>query len=156
MHRHVSPANIIRRESDGVSLLGDLMFAKATEGSQSFNVTMPGQLVGDVAFMSPERTLDNSQLDSRSDIYELGATLYALLTGRPPFEAKSQIEQIKLIRDAAPTPPKDYQLSINDMFQNVVLTMLAKDPEDRFQSATKLLKELDRVGTFHGLSRNAD
>ena len=152
IHRNLAPANILCRKSDGVYLLSDLMLAKATEGEQSFDVTSPGQLVGDLAYMSPERTM-SGDVDARSDIYELGATLYALLTGRPPFEASSQVEHIKKIREEQPTNPKEYQLSINDMFAKVVMTMLEKRPQDRYESAKELLKELDRAGKFAGLSR---
>lgn len=154
VHRNLAPANIICRSSDKVNLLGDLMFAKASEGTQSFDVTAPGQLLGNLAYTSPERTLSNQDIDVRSDIYELGATLYALLTGRPPLEAHSQIEQIKKIRDEDPVPPKEYQIGINDMFQKVVMTMLAKRPADRYKSASDLLTDLKRVGTFSGLTRD--
>lgn len=153
IHRHLAPANIICRASDKVNLLGDLMLAKATEGDQSFDVTSPGQLVGDIAYMSPERTASTDAIDARSDIYELGATLYALLTGRPPFEATSIASHISMIRNQVPTPPKEYQISINDMFQDIVMTMLAKRPDDRFESADGLLTDLERVGRFAGLTR---
>ena len=153
IHRNLSPANIVCRKSDSVNLLGDLMLAKATEGSQSFDVTAPGQLVGDIAYMSPERTVSNDGVDARSDIYELGATLYALLTGRPPFEANSQVEHVSKIRNEKPKHPKDYQMSINDMFADIVMLMLEKRPQDRFANAKALLKDLDRVGKYNSLSR---
>ena len=152
VHRNLAPTNILCRKSDGVNLLGGLMLAKATEGNMSRDITAAGQLVGNVAYMSPERT-SSGEIDGRSDIYELGATLYALLTGRPPFEAVSIPKQISMIQNDAPTPPKQYQMSIHDMFEGVVLTMLKKRPEDRYDSAKDLLKGLERVGTFAGLKR---
>ncbi len=100
--------------------------------------------------MSPERTRGLTELDHRSDLYGLGATLYALLTGRPPFEGSSLIEQITKIRQHEPVKPTKYQLSIPSLFQDVVMKLLAKKPEDRYQSATAMLKELDRVGKFTG------
>jgi serine/threonine protein kinase len=128
------------------------MLAKALEGTQARQVTSPGQLVGDVAYMSPERTRDQATVDHRSDIYGLGATVYALLAGRAPFKANSLAELIRKIRDELPTPPKKYQLSIPDLFQDIVLKMLAKDPDDRFQKPAEFLKELQAVAKYQGIS----
>jgi serine/threonine protein kinase len=90
-------------------------------------------------------------VDCRSDIYSLGATVYALLTGRPPFDAGSLPETIMKIRQADPVKPKKYQLSIPDLFEGTVLKMLAKRPDDRFQNAKGMLAELERVAKFQGL-----
>jgi serine/threonine-protein kinase len=87
VHRNVTPQNILQRMSDKVVKLGDLMLAKALEGTLAQQVTQPGQLVGDVPYLAPERTIDQAKADIRADIYGLGATLYALLTGRPPFQS---------------------------------------------------------------------
>jgi serine/threonine protein kinase len=148
IHRNVTPANIVRRHADRVCLLGDLMLAKALDGSLAKQVTMPGQLIGEVAYMSPERTRDAQTADHRSDIYGLGATLYALLTGRPPFDGDSLPELIRLVRTEEPRKPKEFQLSINEMFQDSVLKMLAKRPDDRFRNPGELLRALDRVGRY--------
>lgn len=110
IHRNVTPPNILRRHSDKACLLGDLMLAKALEGTLAKQVTQPGQLIGDVPYMSPERTRDQTGADHRSDIYGLGATLYALLTARPPFEGNSLPELIRQVREAEPRPPKEFQL----------------------------------------------
>lgn len=152
IHRNVSPSSILVRKADQVVKLGDLMLAKAMEGVNAANITRPGELIGEVAYMSPERTVGPDGVDIRSDIYGLGATLYAVLTGRPPFEDASLPSLIQKIRQADPVKPKKYQLSINDMFEGIVLKCLAKRPEDRFQSFTKLLQELNRVSKFSGIT----
>ena len=152
IHRNVCPRNILFRTSDKVVKLGDLMLAKAFEGLQVEQITRPGELIGDVAYMAPERTAGAQDVDARSDIYGLGATLYAVLTGRPPFEDRSLPALIGKIRRDNPVPPKTFQLSINDMFEGIVLRMLAKRPEDRFLSAADLLKDLNRVAKFQGIS----
>jgi serine/threonine-protein kinase len=152
IHRNVTPENILQRNSDKHVKLGDLMLAKALEGTQARQVTSPGQLVGDVAYMSPERTRDQAIVDHRSDIYGLGATVYALLAGRAPFKANSLAELIRKIRDEQPTPPKKYQLSVPDLFQDIVLKMLAKDPDDRFQKPAEFLKELQAVAKYQGVN----
>jgi serine/threonine-protein kinase len=128
------------------------MLAKALEGTMAQQVTRPGELIGDVAYMSPERTRGGADVDSRSDIYSLGATAYALLTGRPPFEGNSLTDTIAKIRNAEPAKPKKFQLSIPDMFEGVVLRMLAKRPEDRFQTPAQLVTDLERVAKFQNVT----
>jgi serine/threonine protein kinase len=153
IHRNIKPANIMVRHEDKQAKLGDLMLAKALEGSKCEHITRPGQLVGDVAYMAPERTRGaTAPVDGRSDIYSLGATVYALLTGRPPFDAGSLPETILQIRQAEPVNPKKYQLSIPDLFTGAVLQMLAKRPEDRFQSPDDLVTELERVAKYQGMT----
>ena len=151
IHRNVTPANILRRKSDKVCLLGDLMLAKALEGSLAKQVTSPGRLLGELPYIPPERTRDGQLVDSRSDIYGLGATIYALIAGRPPFESDSTSELIRLIRDTEPVAPRKYQLSINEHFEALVLKMLAKRPADRFETPTELLAELERIGKYQGM-----
>jgi serine/threonine protein kinase len=126
------------------------MLAKATEGATQ--ITRPGEVIGDVAYLSPERTRGVITPDERSDLYGLGATLFALLTGRPPFEAPSLIELISKIRQLEPIKPTKYQMSIPNMFEGFVMKLLAKRPEDRYQSATEMLKELKRIGKFSGMT----
>ncbi len=152
VHRNVTPNNILRRKIDKVCLLGDLFLAKALEGTLAKQVTQQGQVVGEVPYLAPERILDSSKTDTRSDMYSLGATIYALLTGRPPFESKSVLELMRQIRMSEPERPKKYQLAISDLFQDVVLKLLAKRPEDRFQTPVDLLKDLLRIGKFQNVS----
>lgn len=151
VHRNITPKNILMRTSDQVVKLGDMMLAKAVDGSLAKQITLPGQLVGDLAYMSPEATKDVTTADGRSDIYALGVTCYALLTGRPPFESHSIPALLDKIRNEVPETPKKYQLSINDLFEGCVMRMLSKRPEDRYQSPTGLLKDLNRIATFTNL-----
>jgi serine/threonine protein kinase len=131
-------------------MLGDLMLAKALEGTNARQITRPGELLGDVTYMSPERTRGEGEVDGRSDLYGLGATVYALVTGRPPFTGGSLPEMIQKIRMQEPEKPSKYQLAIPPMFQGAVLKLLAKRPDERFQTAKDLLAELERVGRFSG------
>ena len=151
IHRNVTPTNIMRRHADRACLLADLMLAKALEGNFSQQITAPGQLIGEVPYMAPERTRDADPVDTRSDIYGLGATLYALMAGRPPFESSSLSELVRMVREDEPTPPKEFQLSINEKFQDAVARMLAKKPSDRYQTPTELLRDLERIGRFNNL-----
>jgi serine/threonine protein kinase len=149
IHRNIKPANILVTNADKVAKLGDLMLAKALEGTLAEQITRPGQLVGDIAYMSPERTrAGGAEIDVRSDIYSLGATIYALFTGRSPFDAGSLGETIQMIRTADAVSPRKFQLAIPELFEGTVLKMLAKRPDDRFQSAKELLSELERVAKY--------
>jgi serine/threonine protein kinase len=153
LHRNIKPSNILVRKTDQLTKLGDLMLAKALEGTLAEQITRQGELIGDIAYMSPERTRGNAGVvDCRSDLYSLGATVYALLTGRPPFEGDSLPQTIQRIRQADPVKPKKYQLAIPDSFEGTVLKMLAKRPDDRYQGAKDLLTELDRVAQFQGVT----
>src|SRR5262249_10639298 len=118
IHRNIKPSNILIRSEDKLTKLGDLMLAKALEGTMAEQITRPGELVGDVAYMSPERTHGGAAVvDCRSDLYSLGATVYALLTGRPPFTGDTLPETIRKIREADPVRPKKYQLAIPDLLE---------------------------------------
>lgn len=151
IHRNLTPNNIVRRKSDQTSFLGDFILAKAIDDTIGQQITQPGQLIGDLAYMSPERTLENMPVDTRSDLYGLGATCYALLTGKPPAAGDTLPEMVQSIRKEIPQPPKELQLSVNEMFQNVVMKLLEKDPEDRFGNPEMLLQELERVGKYNSL-----
>jgi serine/threonine protein kinase len=151
VHRDITPANILVRAADKAVKLGDLMLAKALVGVLAEPVTKPGELVGDVNYMSPERTRGGGDpLDGRSDLFSLGATCYALLTGKPPFGGRSPIETITRIRTAEPTPPRTFQIGIPSAFEGAIVKLLAKRPEDRYQSASELVKDLERIGKFNG------
>lgn len=152
IHRNITPTNILVRTADTTALLGDLMLAKALEGSLANQITKPGQLLGDVAYMSPERTKGTGDLDGRADIYSLGATVYALLTGKPPLEGLSLTETIQKIRGEKPKPPKVYQPSTPDALESLVLKMLAKDPKDRPQTSAELLAQLERLAKMNGVT----
>ena len=79
------------------------------------------------------------------------ATLYALLTGKPPFESDSLPELVRMVRQDEPRKPKEFQLSVNELFQDAVLKLIAKQPDDRYQTPADLLRELQRIGKYNNL-----
>lgn len=152
IHRNVAPPNILVRQSDKSTKLGDLMLAKALEGTLAEQITRPGEIVGEVNYMAPERTRGTGGVDGRADIYGLGATVYALLTGRPPCVGGTLIETITKIRQTESEKPRKFQMSIPAQFEGAVLKMLAKRPEDRYQSAGEMLADLEKTAKFQGLN----
>ena len=151
VHRNVTPTNIIRRDSDKSFLLTDLIFARALEQTDAQQLTRPGDIVGDLGYMAPERIYDSTYLDARSDQYSLGATLYALLTGRPPYVATSLVDLIEQLRTSTPPPAADAQIGMDERFSDLVMKLLGKTPESRFISAIDMLKDLERVGKLGGI-----
>jgi serine/threonine protein kinase len=151
VHRNVTPKNILLEAPTKAVKLGDLMKAKALEGVLAYQITRQGALLGDLVYMSPEQTRGATEVELRSDLYGLGATVYALLTGRPPCVGATLVETIFKIRAEAPIKPTKYQMSIPAGFEGIVLKLLAKQPEDRHENAVDLLKDLERIGQFNGV-----
>jgi len=152
IHRNIKPENILIRQIDNVAKLGDLILAKSLAETTAHQITRPGDLVGDLMYMSPERTSSESAVDTRSDIYSLGATLYQLLTGHPPFEYGSRVDLVGKIRTEIPVRPKKHQLAVPDLFEGTIMRMLAKRPEDRFQTPGDLVRDLERAAKYNGLT----
>jgi len=145
IHRNVAPENILIRSKDKVAKLGDIVLAELQDGSEPPTALRPDELMGCVPYMAPERTRNSPDVDIRADIYSLGATLYTMLTGRPPFEGPTLTELVTRIRQDDPIPPKRFQDSIPDEFQDVVERMLAKRPEMRHQTPAHAARALERV-----------
>lgn len=151
VHRNVTPSNILRRGEDKSYLLTDLIFARALEYTESSQLTRPGEVLGELGYMSPERVIDSTTLDARSDQYGLGATLYALLTGGPPFKANSVSNLIETIKNEVPVSPTQVRMGVDERFCDVVMKTIKPSPLDRYRSASHLLKDLNRVGELAGL-----
>jgi serine/threonine protein kinase len=145
VHGNITPANILIQASDGQARLNDLFLLKALEGSQLQQATLENKLLAELPYLSPEHIDPNATADDLSDLYSLGVVVYALLTGRPPFEGDAPDETLERIRTALPENPKRFQRSIPAEFQAVVLKMLAKHPEDRYPTPTALLADLQQI-----------
>ena len=150
MHRNIMPSNILISSAERNSLLNDVVIAKASVNLGNEQLTQAGTIFGDVAYMSPELLGSGHTADCRSDIFQLGATLYALLTGRPPFGGGSVSETIKHVLTAAPKPIRDCHIATPPQFDAVVQKMLQKNPRDRFQNAAELAVSLKHVAAELG------
>lgn len=144
IHRNLSPTNILFSKL-GVAKMGSLILAKALSGALARNVTMGNNVLGEVHYQAPEQVGAGGGVDGRADIYSLGALMYALLTGRPPFAGSTALETASLILQSDPRPPRGYNPSIPEPLEDVVLKMLAKEPAQRYQSAGDLLDELEKL-----------
>jgi serine/threonine protein kinase len=145
VHRNFTPQNLLWRATDQSVKLADTGLAKALVGSALRQVSMRAALQRDLPYLSPEHTEPKAKLDGRSDLYGLGAVVYDLLAGRPPFAGKSSAETVGLIRQGEPVRPRVLQPAIPEAFEGIVMKLLAKHPEDRFQKAADLLKALAAI-----------
>jgi len=140
VHRDVKPHNILVSR-DGRPKIADLGLAVVVEGHTQQAVHK--ELAGTAAYMSPEQgLLSDLPVDYRSDIYSLGATLYHLLTGRTPYNGMSSRELMHQHAYGTPIPPHELVPGLTPDVSEVVLTMMARHPDDRYQSADELLRVL--------------
>tara|TARA_R110002049_G_scaffold72490_7_gene187472 strand:- start:13067 stop:14374 length:1308 start_codon:yes stop_codon:yes gene_type:complete len=151
VHRNVTPSNLLRRSNDKSFLLTDLIFARALEYTDAAQLTRPGDVVGDLGYISPERIFDATSVDERSDQYSLGATLFTLLSGHPPYEAMDVADLVERFRTTEPISPAETQIGMDERFCDVVMRMIHKSASSRFASPAALLRELQNVGNLAGL-----
>ncbi|HJV04377.1 MAG TPA: protein kinase [Actinomycetota bacterium] len=140
VHRDVTPGNIIVR-SDGAVKIMDFGIARAIEASQ---LTDRSVVVGTAAYMAPEQARGDA-VDPRSDVYGLGAVLYHMVTGRPPFVADTAVALAYKHVSETPPPPSDLNPDVSRPAEAEILRALAKAPEDRHPSAEALAEGLRAV-----------
>jgi serine/threonine protein kinase len=144
VHRDVKPSNILV-DKRGNCLLTDFGIAKILEGSTD-SLTVTGGVIGTPSYMSPEQGM-GKKLDGRSDIYALGIILYQMVTGEVPFKAETPMAvMIKHINDPL-LSPRDLNADIPQAIERVTLKALAKQPEDRHETAGEMVKALQQAVT---------
>jgi serine/threonine-protein kinase len=142
LHRDLKPANILL-DDEGRPHVTDFGLGKRVR--DGLGLTEPGAIMGSPGYMAPEQaTGDPAAVTTASDVYGLGAILYALLTGRAPFEGSSAHETIARLREQPPEPPSRMNRSVPSPLEQVCLVCLEKDPARRYPTAHALAADLRR------------
>jgi len=139
IHRDLKPDNILIR-ADGSAVLSDFGIARAVSGyvaSTGVNMT-----IGTPQYLSPEQA-QGRPLDQRVDFYALGVTLYKAAAGEVPFAAIDWFELARMHVEDAPPPLRKKRPDLSKRFERIVMTCLAKHPDDRYRDATQLLADLE-------------
>jgi serine/threonine protein kinase/WD40 repeat protein len=138
VHRDIKPSNLLL-DTQGITWITDFGLVKDESGS---DLTTPGDIVGTIRYMAPERFRD--QGDARSDIYSLGATLYEMLTLKPAFPGEQRAELMDRVRHEEPRRPRQIDARIPRDLETVVLKAIAKEADRRYQTASALAEDLRR------------
>jgi serine/threonine protein kinase/Tol biopolymer transport system component len=139
VHRDLKPGNVFCTER-GVAKILDFGIAKLGAATDAD----PDALLGTASYMSPEQALGRP-VDSRTDLFSLGAVIYEMATGRAPFPGPSTASIRRAILDAEPTPPRQLNREVPPALERVILTALRKDRESRYQSAAELRTAIERL-----------
>jgi tetratricopeptide (TPR) repeat protein len=140
IHRDLKPDNIIVTAA-GVPKVMDFGLARSEGRSR---LTQAGMLLGTVAYMAPEQVL-RSEADARSDLYSLGCVLYEVVTGRAPFTGEDPIAVISQHLQIPPVAPHWYNAEIPPELEGIILKLMAKDPAERYASASDVIIALDQL-----------
>ncbi|MFF4227020.1 protein kinase domain-containing protein [Streptomyces sp. L500] len=135
VHRDIKPANVIITNTGAVKVM-DFGIARALHGAAS-TMTQTGMVMGTPQYLSPEQALGKT-VDARSDLYATGCLLYELLALRPPFTGETPLSVVYQHVQDTPVPPSQVQPSVPPELDGLVMRSLAKDPDDRFQSAEEM------------------
>jgi WD40 repeat protein len=142
VHRDLKPSNVLLT-AEGTLKLCDFGVAKVSAGSSL--ETLGGQLVGTPEYMAPEQADGQARLAGpEADVYALGAILYTMLTGRPPFQSASILDTLERVRTQEPVSPRRLQPSVPRDLETICLVCLHKDPRRRYPTAAALAEDLDR------------
>src|SRR5262245_31556184 len=142
VHRDIKPANVLM-PSPTWPMLADFGIAKLMKNNQQ-RLTVPGLIVGTAAYMAPEQATGQA-IDARTDIYSSGVMLYEMLTGRVPFDAETPMAVLTKHVYEPPPPPRSLNPTLPAPVEAVVLRAIAKDPAARYQSASEMVAELERI-----------
>lgn len=145
VHREISPANILITPEKLVKLTGFSAAKTAADPS----VTRAGTIVGNATYTAPEVFHGVASLDPRIDVYSIGCVFYSLVTGRPPFNQKAEYEVMMAHVQQQPDPPSRHNPIINGVLDAVILKALAKNPNDRYQSAREFYHAILNPGTVY-------
>jgi WD40 repeat protein/serine/threonine protein kinase len=150
LHRDLKPANILLQADksailnlqSAIPLITDFGLARRVEGDS--RLTQSGAIVGTPSYMAPEQARSEKVLTIAVDVYSLGAILYELLAGRPPFRADTPLDTVLQVLEREPAPPRSLHAKIDRDLETICLKCLEKDPAKRYGSAEALADDLER------------
>jgi serine/threonine-protein kinase len=149
IHRDIKPANMMLTPT-GVVKLMDFGIAK---GAGDRRLTMTGTTMGSLYYMSPEQIQGAATLDARADLYSVGVSLYELVTGKRPFDGDSQFAIMSAHLEKTPVPPITIDPTLPQPLNDAILMSVAKDPNNRFQTAGAFRNALSSVAAAHPVDR---
>jgi serine/threonine protein kinase len=141
IHRDLKPGNVWL-SGDGTAKIGDFGLAVAVELSR---LTKSGMMVGTVAYMPPEQAM-GGKVTTKADLYSLGAMLYEMVTGRPPFVGDDSVSIIGQHINTPPVSPAWHRADLPPALETLIMQLLEKDPAKRPESATVVLQALEAIG----------
>jgi len=144
IHRDIKPGNLVV-DYEGVVKILDLGLARLQDDEEQITARFNDQsILGTADFIAPEQSLINGEIDHRADLYGLGTTFYFLLTGRTPFGGTTIADKLLAHQLRQPPPIDQFVPEVPEELKSILPRMLAKRPEDRFQSAGEVLAALAR------------
>jgi serine/threonine protein kinase/S1-C subfamily serine protease/peroxiredoxin len=145
VHRDIKPANLLLDPRGTIKIL-DMGLARIDIGElDSKELTQSGQVMGTADFLAPEQAIDTKSADARADIYSLGCTLHRLLTGAPIYEGKMLVPKLLAHREAPIPRLSQWRAEVPSALEAVFRKMVAKRPQDRFQSMAEVIVALEAV-----------
>ena len=142
VHRDIKPANVWLEERRGRVRIVDFGLARGSEPDAQF--TQAGAVIGTPAYMAPEQAT-GATVDARCDLFSLGAVLYRAATGRAPFGDRDTMSILHALATRTPVPPHRIVPALPRMFSGLVMRLLAKDPDDRPQSAREVVEAIEAL-----------
>jgi serine/threonine-protein kinase len=140
IHRDLKPANVLLT-SDGTPKITDFGLARQLD---EVGQTQTGAVIGTPAYMAPEQAQGHKAVGPTIDVYALGAMLYEMLTGRPPFKATTSLDTIRQVIDDEPVPPSRLNARVPRDLETICLKCLQKEPRRRYATAAALADDLER------------
>ena len=141
VHRDIKPANVLLA-ADGTPKIADFGLVKRLEADSA--QTRTGSILGSPSYMAPEQTTGAEKAGPAADQYALGATLYEMLTGRPPFRGSSALDTLDMVRNAEPVPPSQLLPRMPRDLETICLKALQKDPARRYPDVVAMAEDLRR------------